>query len=208
VQYNHSSKLFSRYYDPTSVLIYKSIPTNCRFVIDDAEDEWMFNEPFDYIHGRALLSCFTDPKSVFQKAFNALTPGGYFEMQDAVFPLQSIGDLPAESAICKWMQIIDEGSTKLGRPWRNVQHYKQWFEEVGFEDVTKKDYYFPLSAWAKGKYYKELSVYSQRNLLNGIEGMSLKIMGAMGWSAEQVRDFLPAVREDIKNKKLHLYIPL
>jgi hypothetical protein len=129
-------------------------------------------------------------------------------MQDAVFPLQSIGDLPTESAIYKWMQIIDEGSAELGRPWHNVQYYRQWFEEVGFEDVTQKEYYFPTSAWAKGKYYKELSVYTQRNLLNGIEGMSLKIMGTMGWSAEEVRDFLPAVREDIKNKKLHLYIPL
>ena len=129
-------------------------------------------------------------------------------MQDAVFPLRSMGDIPTDSAFHKWMQTIVEGSAKLGRPWHNVQYYEQWFKEVGFEEVTKKEYYFPLSSWAKGKYYKELSVYTQRNLLNGIEGMSLKIMGAMGWSAEEVRAFLPAVREDIKNKKLHLYIPL
>lgn len=41
-----------------------SVPPNLRFEIDDAEDEWIFSERFDYIHGRALLSCFKEPSFV------------------------------------------------------------------------------------------------------------------------------------------------
>jgi hypothetical protein len=129
-------------------------------------------------------------------------------MQDIVFPFQYIGDPPTESALYKWMQIIDEGAAKHGRPWHNVQHYKRWFEELGFQDVVEKKYYFPLNAWAKGKYYKEISVYSQTDLLNGIEGMSLKVMGAQGWTAKQIRAYLPQVREDIKNTRMHCYAPM
>jgi hypothetical protein len=33
-------------------LIKFSIPPNCQFEVDDAEDPWMFSQKFDYIHGR------------------------------------------------------------------------------------------------------------------------------------------------------------
>ncbi len=72
----------------------------------------------------------------------------------------------------------------------------------------EKKYYFTLSACAKGKYYKEISVHSQTEFLNGIEGMSLGIMGSMGWSAEQVNSCLLAVTVDVKNTKIHCYVPM
>jgi len=31
-----------------------SLPPNCSFIIDDAEDPWTFSQKFDFIHGRAL----------------------------------------------------------------------------------------------------------------------------------------------------------
>lgn len=129
-------------------------------------------------------------------------------MQDAVFPFEFMGDPPTEAAVYKWMHIIAEGAAKLGRPWTNVQHYKKWFEEVGFENVVEKKYYFPLNPWAKGKYYKELSVYAQKDFMNALEGMSLRIMGSMGWSADEVRAYLPAVIENVKDTKTHVYAPL
>lgn len=69
-------------------------------------------------------------------------------------------------------------------------------------------YYWPLSSWAKGEYYKQISVYAQATLLNGIEEMSLKLMGLMGWSAEEVKSFLVSVKEDVKNTSLHAYAPV
>jgi len=71
------------------LLISISIPPNCNFEIDDAEEEWLFTEPFDYIHGRALMNCFKDISTVFASAFRALAPGGHFEMQDGCMPFRS-----------------------------------------------------------------------------------------------------------------------
>jgi SAM-dependent methyltransferase len=31
------------------------VPPNCSFVVDNIEDEWIFREPFDYIHSRTIL---------------------------------------------------------------------------------------------------------------------------------------------------------
>jgi hypothetical protein len=51
--------------------------------------------------------------------------------------------------------------------------------------VVEKKYYWPLNKWPKGDYYKQISVYAQADLLNGLDGMSLKLMGLMGWSADR-----------------------
>ncbi|KAE9370226.1 S-adenosyl-L-methionine-dependent methyltransferase [Stipitochalara longipes BDJ] len=191
-----------------STIQLSQIPPNCRFEVDDAEDDWPFTEPFDYIHGRMLLSCFKDPRSVFQKAYNALTPGGYLEMQDLAFPPRFLGEQRTETSLYKWGKVLSEASVKIGRPWTNVQKYKEWMEEIGFVDVVEKKYYWPLSRWAKGDYYKLVSVYAQASLLNGLDGMSLKLMGLMGWSAEEVKAFLVGVREDVKNTSIHAYAPM
>lgn len=129
-------------------------------------------------------------------------------MQDFVFPFEYIGDPPTESPLYKWFQIISEGAAKLGRPWTNVPKYKQWFEEIGFEDVLEKRFYWPINAWAKGEYYKQISVYAQTDFQNGIEGMSLKVMGSMGWSPEEIQVFLVGVRDDVKNTAMHCYCPV
>jgi hypothetical protein len=155
-----------------------------------------------------LLACFKDPRSVFQKAYDSLTPGGYFEMQDLAFPPAYMGEPPTESPLYKWGQVISEGSAKLGRPWTNVPKYKQWFEELGFEEVVEKKYYWPFNTWAKGDYYKHISVYAQAIFLNGLEGMSLRILGSMGWSPDEIKEFLVAVRNEVKNTAVHSYGPM
>lgn len=35
-----------------------SLPSNCSFEREDAEDEWMFDAPFDFIRWRLMASCF------------------------------------------------------------------------------------------------------------------------------------------------------
>ena len=104
------------------------------------------------------------------------------------------------------MDIVTQGAAKAGRPWTRAQYYKQWLEELGFEDVKEKFFYLPTSQWAKGKYFKELAMYFQEDLLNATEGISLKTMAVMGWKADDIREFLVGVKEDIKNKNIHAYL--
>lgn len=37
-----------------------SVPPNVTFEIDDVEEEWAYNEPFEYIHSRIMTSSIGD----------------------------------------------------------------------------------------------------------------------------------------------------
>lgn len=108
----------------------------------------------------------------------------------------------------KWNELVVAGSAKLGRPWTNVQHYKRWMEEVGFEDVVEKSFSWPTSPWAKGKYFKEIALYFQENTLTGLEALSLKVIGILGWSVEEIQILLADVRNDVRNTSIHAFLPM
>lgn len=183
-----------------------SLPENCKFEIDDAEDEWTFSAPFDFIHGRALMSCFDDPAAVVRQGFENLVPGGIMEFQDALFPMSYVGEVPTESALYRWNEMMLEGVTKLGRSWSNVKNYRRYFEEAGFENIVEKRFYWPTSPWAKGAYFKTVAAYFQEDMLVGIEAMSLKVLGVLGMSPDQVREFVEDVRKDLRDTNVHAYL--
>ncbi|PQE22047.1 hypothetical protein CJF30_00010016 [Rutstroemia sp. NJR-2017a BBW] len=184
------------------------VPPNCSFQIEDAEDPWTFPEElkFDFIHGRVLLSCFQSPKAVFTSAFNALAPGGYLELRDPIFPFQYATPPPKDCALVKWNRLIIEASTKAGRPWNNGAHYKRWLEEIGFVDVVERREYAPMSPWAKGQRNKVLSIWVQRNVLMGLEALSMALFTRiLGMEKGEVEQLLLAVERDIKDTNIHCY---
>ena len=73
-----------------------------------------------------------------------------------------------------------------------MQHYRRYMEEAGLEDIVEKTFYWPTSVWARGRYFKDVATYFQEDLLNALEGVSLKVMGALGWSVEEILVFLAA----------------
>ena len=53
----------------TAADIVCSVPPNCRFVVDDAEDLWLYEGKFDYIHARLMAGCFADWPTFFRQAY-------------------------------------------------------------------------------------------------------------------------------------------
>lgn len=44
-----------------------SVPPNVRFVIEDAEEQWIFNKRFDYVHVRVMIASIRDwPRLIWQ----------------------------------------------------------------------------------------------------------------------------------------------
>jgi SAM-dependent methyltransferase len=69
--------------------------SNCSFVQDESEDEWLFGSTenpiqFDYVHLRQVLTCFNDPRTVVRHAYKRLKPGGWIEYTDTCMDLKSI----------------------------------------------------------------------------------------------------------------------
>jgi hypothetical protein len=47
-----------------------SVPPNVRFIVDDVEDEWGYeDDPFDFIHGRHLPAVVKDMPRLIEQSF-------------------------------------------------------------------------------------------------------------------------------------------
>jgi hypothetical protein len=144
-----------------------------------------------------------------RQSFDHLEPGGYLEMQDGFFPMRYIGEPPVDSDIYKWNELIVEGARRARHPCTEASQYAQWMREIGFVDVVEKDFYWPSSTWAKGKHLKRIALLFQEDMLNGLEGISMRILTkAMGWSAEEVQAFLVGVKRDFQDRSIHAYLSM
>jgi Methyltransferase domain len=177
-------------------------------VVDDVEDEWQYNHKFDYIHGRFLVLCFKDAAPVFQKAFNALKPGGYFEMQDCL-TLTCVDSSGEGTQLMRWVSLMLEAATKLGRDWDKVKKYKRWMEDVGFVDIKETIFAWPMNTWPRGRHHKTLGVWAGQNLKDGLEGFSVApFTRAYGWTVDEVKALLADVRRDLDDRNIHAYMPV
>jgi hypothetical protein len=186
-----------------------SIPSNLSFEIDDAEDEWIFPQKFDYIHGRTLATCFKDPSSIIGKAFDALAPGGYFELQDMCLQTSDDGSMNG-TALLEWQTHVKEAATKTGVEWTNVPNYQRWMIEKGFEDVTEVNFRWPSNQWSRVRKERLLGAWTQAQIDNGmLESVSTRLfMMKLGWEKERLDGFLARVRRDTKDPRIKAYSPM
>jgi SAM-dependent methyltransferase len=191
------------------LLNFASVPPNCRFEIDDAEDEWVYTEKFDYIHGRLLAVCFNDPAAVFRRAFHSCAPGGYFEMFDFASRFGCIDESLSGTALENFAEMMIEGTRLLGKDVTHVIKYKDYMEAAGFVDIVEEKFQWPINTWPKGSYYKTLGLWYNQDLQEGLSGMAMAICTrGLKMSREQVELLLVNVRKDLKNTKIHAYLPM
>lgn len=102
-------------------------------MIEDAEERWVHDHRFDYIHARYVYTCFDNPRAVIRSAFEFLNPGGYLEFQDASPLLQSAKgpDAIADNPLRRLIDLAINGAALQGRGVLVAQHYKRWMEEAG-----------------------------------------------------------------------------
>jgi SAM-dependent methyltransferase len=112
-------------------------PPNCRFIVDDFTKAWLHPQKFSFIHGRMLNLSFDDPPGFFKKVYDALEPGGWFEMLDTTLPIESDDNtIPEDSAIQQWCAAMAKAMKTVGKDWGWSKHYGEYMERVGFTNVS------------------------------------------------------------------------
>ncbi|KAL1297227.1 hypothetical protein AAFC00_004791 [Neodothiora populina] len=189
-----------------SPVSHQGAPKNCKFIMEDAEDDWSFTEPFSYIHVRVVFSCFEDPLSIFRKAYDALEPGGILELQDWEMPMGFANEPQPDSstsAFVRWGGVTIEAAIKRGRPLNNVQHYARWLREIGFEDVEEKKFVLPIGPWNNEDPLQEkLGTWQLLNMINAMEGFTLRNLSAIGWTPEQCQALVNECKDEMESRKL------
>jgi hypothetical protein len=151
------------------------VPPNVVFEIDDVEEVWTFQQPFDLVHVRFMAASIRDwPKLVNQtyqsvaplldpypldlkKAMNILRdsgrhtkPGGWCEFKDWDLNIVS-GDnsLPEDSYVLKYHRLLYKAFEKIGLSCRPGPKLKEWVESAGFGGVQEIVLPVPIGLWPK-----------------------------------------------------------
>ena len=184
------------------------VPSNCRFEVDDAEDDWVYPayHLFDYVHLRLMFHTFKSHRRVIESARAHLRPGGWMEWQDYYSELQCVDDSMRGTALERWVGLYAEGGRRLGRDMLAPRRYKRLMEEAGFVNVVEERLVIPGNPWPRGRDMKRLGLWQMTNFLDGIHAVTMTIFTkGLGMSPEEVEVLLVDVRKDIKNLGVHFY---
>lgn len=185
-------------------------PPNCRFEIDDAESDWTFTKnSFDFIHARNLLCSIRNWPKLIEQCFSHAKSGGWVEFQTKHIDIASDdGTVAADGALRRWADLCFEAAAKYGTPFGDTLQIKERMEAAGFVDVHEEIVKIPIGTWPKVKELKRIGALERLNMVEGIEGLSLRLLSkVLGMPSADVQVLLMEVRKDANNNKIHSYYP-
>ncbi|KAK7977014.1 S-adenosyl-L-methionine-dependent methyltransferase [Apiospora saccharicola] len=186
----------------------ENAPGNIEFIRDDSEEPWEFGPTkFDFVHARAVFTCFDDSKFVMRQAFESMNPGGWTEWVDGSTDVASLDGTHKGTALERWGQLTKAGFALKGRDIDVARHYKEWMQEVGFVDVVERKYAAPMGPWCQDERLKHIGRLFVRNLYDGIGGIMFRVMDALGYTGEQRDEFATSFRADLVDPTIHAYLP-
>ncbi|KAL8999989.1 MAG: hypothetical protein Q9169_001234 [Polycauliona sp. 2 TL-2023] len=182
------------------------VPPNVFFEIDDAQEEWTYTEPFDFIHLRGLSGAFSDWTSVYKKAHKHLQVNGILEVADFGFitTMEPIADsyLSIYNGAC--LSAAEKSGITLG-----LDHIKRTLlESAGFSIAKTRTLEIPLGTWSNDPRKKLAGKMALISALEGLEARSLRLLTRyMDWEAEDVRDLCDKVQEELMRPGVRPMVP-
>ena len=138
-----------------------------------------------------------------------LAPGGWVELQDFDATCTSDdGTLTPEHDLSKWNELFNASMESINRTARPCAMLRSHAEAAGFINIREVKLKVPLGPWPKDPELKQIGMTDLVQLLDGLEGFSLKTLEAVGWSQSEIEVFLASVRREMKSGKFHAYAPL
>ncbi|KAL8946187.1 MAG: hypothetical protein Q9222_007387 [Ikaeria aurantiellina] len=183
-----------------------NVPPNVVFEIDDAQEEWTYAEPFDYIHIRGLSGAFTNWPALYLKAYRHLRDNGILEVADfgIVNTTQPLSDsyLSIYNGACH--SACEKSGTTIG-----LDHMqKTMLESAGFSIAKNRTIDVPLGTLSPDPRKKVAGKMALIATLEGLEAVSLRLLTRhLDWKAEGVRDLCGKVQEELMTPGVRPYIP-
>jgi len=183
------------------------VPPNVEFFVDNLEEEWTFDTPFDFIYMRFMTGSIKDWPKWLGQVYKNLQPGGFIELSDPINPVVCDDEtLPENSPLVKWNRLLLEASQKLGAPINSALKYEEQLKQAGFVNIVKHEFKWPMNSWPKDRHYKDLSHWVYESVGGGIEGLSLMLFtSVLGWPLEEVRVLLALAKKEMANRSYHGY---
>lgn len=176
------------------------------FEVDDIEGEWTYAQPFDFVFARYLMSAISDWPRLVRAAHANLKPGGWVEFQDYDAAVYSEdGSLRPEHAFQQWITTFIDASKSWGRDPSPGLGLEGWVKEAGFVNVRHEIFKLPIGGWPREKRKKDAGLFNLVQVLDGLEGFSLRLFtDFLKWKEEEVKVLVAKARENLKDKNIHM----
>ncbi|EFQ34885.1 methyltransferase domain-containing protein [Colletotrichum graminicola M1.001] len=181
------------------------VPPNVKFEIDDVESEWVNDQKYDFIFSRYLSGSLADWPTYVRRVYENLSPGGWAEFQDWSFQMTSDDGSLEGTDLQRWVNLFMDASRAFGRDAQVGPKLEGLVRDnTGLINIHHLPYKIPAGPWAKDPYLKDIGMCNLIQILDGLEGFSMKLLcGALGWTKEEVILLLAGVRNDLKSGKVH-----
>ncbi|KAK5127714.1 hypothetical protein LTR08_004323 [Meristemomyces frigidus] len=187
------------------------VPPNVSFEIDDFDDDWTYPPAsFDLIHNRFNGTAISDWPALVRKSYAALKPGAWMELVDLTNPPQSDDDtIPPNSQVCSFFDMLTDGCARIGRDVHVPRHWRTLLTEGGFTGIEERVFKVPVGGWPKDRRMKEAGVFEMETLREGLPAIGMGFFTrVLGWKAVEVEVFFAKVREELDNRKVHMWLPM
>jgi ubiquinone/menaquinone biosynthesis C-methylase UbiE len=186
-------------------------PPNLHFEVDDCESEWTFPEAsFDYVHIRGLYGAISDWENLYHQAYKHIRPGGYIEHLDFEMSAYCLDSEDANAPRTDAYKILEdnlrEAGKLLNKDFDTTDRMTERLSKAGFTDITEKNYTWPIGSWPQDQRLKEIGRWNVRAWEEGSEGLILAMFTrTLGWSYEQVQEFVSRLKGAVRDRRLHYY---
>lgn len=193
--------------DITNAFQPPSAPPNVFFELDDAQNEWAYNEPFDFIHMRNLSGAFSNWSAIYAEVSKNLRPGGSFEIADRGW-IQFRKEVP-NSNTSIFNGAIRSAADKSGRPLGMDHLKKPMFDNAGLSVIKNRVFEIPLGTYDPDPRRKVTGKMALIAALEGLEAVSLRLLTKhLGWKEEDVRKLCGKVQEEVMRPDARAFIPV
>lgn len=119
------------------------------------------------------------------------------------------GTMKPNSALKRWSDLMIEAGEKSGFVLTTCSREADMMHSVGFVDIVRIPYKWPINEWPKESKWKEVGKRTAINFREGMEGIMMALFTRyLGWTKEQVESFSAEVDRDFQDTRLHAYFNL
>lgn len=146
----------------------------------------------------------------FSHHLRNLEPGGWLEQVELdVRVMSDDGTLAKDSFLAGWGDNFLGCSDRSGRPLSTQETMAGRMANAGFVNLHDNLFKCPLGSWPRDKRLKEAGRVNFHHWSSGLDGWAMWLLTKHGvpqpWSADEVRVYVAKVRQDLKQKRLHIY---
>ena len=183
------------------------VPRNCSFLIDNAENDWIFDDKFDFIHGRMLIMGIHDWPRFFRQSWDYLNPGGWLEVKEPQFPIICVDDsVTATSPLMAFSLNVRDSAARAGIDTMIVHQFREMLEHQGFVNIRVEPVKWPVGPWPRGEALKMIGRWMVPDTKEFVKPAGMKLFTThLGWSRERVDEFMETVLQDIDDRRTHYH---